>query len=183
MRLSRLPKCPRCSKEVDIRPALLHYASKMGRMRRGQGVRCRSCHTVLAVNSSKTLLFLVPLILAMASAFLPLEPTIRLYLYGVLFVVGIAALIVGSVFVHSFCRLELPPFNKSLQSDDKLWDEAYEKEMIRETIKTNAETEQWEKDVAARAGIPWVCAGCSETNPVEIFACWNCGRMADHVDE
>lgn len=114
-----MPQCPKCSSQVDIRPAYEAYNLR-GIFVRGQGVRCRSCDAVLEFSQWR-------LLAVKFAPFLLLVPFIWYRDTTVPMRVVVAALVVGPLFLTSvrlfqgLFDLKIPSQNRKVCTDDELF--------------------------------------------------------------
>ena len=113
-----MPHCPNCASQVDIAPAYKAYNFR-GIFVRGQGVRCRSCDTILefsqwrvvAVKSAPFLLF-VPFIWYR-------DTTVAARIVIVILAVGPLLITTLRLFPGLF-QLRIPDPKRRVNSDDEL---------------------------------------------------------------
>ncbi len=181
-----MPTCPKCRAVVDTKPAFARWSNRPGWYPTNRGIRCRSCNTILAVNSAwavaiKLLAPIVGFALLLTPAFHFLlddwgdsaGPAIFLFLWLALFM-GL-----GHRYAPRLLRLRLPEPGQILESDD---------ELFPDNTDTNDMTlEEYEELFGPIAlsvdpvGKDWNCISCGSPNESEFRLCWQCGK-AHEVD-
>jgi hypothetical protein len=116
-----LPACPKCSEPVDIKPALKTFGYHNA-MYKKQGIRCRTCNTVLTLSQWRVLLaglvpfalFILPLI------WLPTPPKSLRLIIGLL---GIGPMLILAIWpITPLYRLKDPGPFADVRSDDEIFE-------------------------------------------------------------
>ena len=115
-----MPECPRCGSEVDLRPVWRQYAWR-GLFIKGQGVRCRSCDTVLAISQRRAIVVrLVPILLLVPFIWYPDSPPWLRVVVGVAVIVSFFAPMLR-LFPALFSLQKAGPFD-DVRDDDAAFD-------------------------------------------------------------
>ncbi len=171
--------CPVCASDVDIGSVLVEYGVK-GIVPSSQGVRCRSCRTVLDIVQHKVFL---ALFLTIGAMVLLLHLLSKIGVDDEVATIPIIALVVILTFKSFkwFTELRVPSPDKEVNSDDEIWfdpneiDVEFQQHMARELNLAGHELETGDRALIA----DWRCADCDEENTKEFHSCWKCGNSHD----